>query len=220
MANEINVSASRRPTVGTSVARGLRRKGILPANLCDEHGHSVPIQLPVHGFEQMLSKHTGENLLINLTIDGEPEKKVLLREVQHDPVHGMVRHADFVEISMTKAMRVTVPVELTGDPVGVTQQGGVLEQMLREIEIECLPADLIEELLVDVSGLKLGESLHVSDLVVPPAVTVLDDGDIAVATVAALRTEEDKTAEDDTGGAAEPEVIKVRKEKEEGSGTE
>ncbi len=215
MSNEIHVSATKRETSGTSAARRLRRTGVLPAVLCDLKGKATPIQLDEHAFEQMLKKHAGESLLINLTVDGEPPRKVLLREVQHDPVQDTVQHADFVEVSLTRKLHITVPIELVGEPVGVEQQGGMLEQLLREVTIECLPSDIIEELKLDVSGLNLGESLHVGDLPVAETATILDESDIAVATVAATRAEEEEeaeaAAEDET---EEPEVISGRKERE------
>ena len=215
MSNEINVSATKRETSGTSAARRLRRTGVLPAVLCDLEGTSTPIQLDEHTFEQMLGKHAGESLLINLTVDGQPPRKVLLREVQHDPVRDAVQHADFVEVSLTRKLHITVPIELVGDPVGVEQQGGILEQLLREVTIECLPSDIIEELKLDVTGLNLGESLHVGDLPVADTATILDESDIAVATVAATRAEDEgveAVAEEET---EEPEVISGRKEREE-----
>lgn len=219
MANEILLSASLRATSGTAAARRMRRAGIMPAVLCDEHGNATSIQLDTHGFEKMLTKHSGENLLITLVVDGAEARKVLLREVQHDPLRGSARHADFVQVSLTRKMRITVPIELTGEPVGVTQQGGVLEQLLREIEIECLPGDLIEELVVDVAALKLGESLHVRDLAIGSALTILDDGDVAVATVASMIAEEASDVAAAADGKPEPEVITARRDEKEKEGS-
>ncbi len=214
MASEINVSAAKREADGTSAARRLRRDGVLPAVLCDRKGESTPIQLDVHDFEQMLGKHSGESLLINLSVDGQAPVKVLLREVQHHPVRGTVQHVDFVEVSLTSKLHITVPIELTGEPVGVSQQGGILEQLLREVSIECLPSDIIENLTVDVSALALGDSLHISDLKIADTLTILDEGDIAVATVAATRAEEEVEEEAAEADTEEPEVISGRKERE------
>lgn len=221
MANEINVKAVKRETYGTSAARRLRREGILPAVLCDQKGQATPVQLNVHDFEQMLGKHSGENLLINLTVDGGKPRKVLLREVQHHPVSSHVQHVDFVEISLTETLHITVPIELTGEPVGVVAQGGILEQLLREVTLECLPTDIVEQVTCDVSALALGESLHISDLKVAERVKVLEDADIAVATVAATRAEEEEdAAEAAEGETEEPEVISGRKEREDAEAKE
>ncbi len=214
MASEINVSAAKREADGTSAARRLRRDGVLPAVLCDQKGQSTPIQLDVHDFEQMLGKHSGESLLINLSVDGQEPRKVLLREVQHHPVRGTVQHVDFVEVSLTSKLHITVPIELTGEPVGVSRQGGILEQLLREVTIECLPSDIIEDLTVDVSALALGDSLHISDLKIADTLKILDEGDIAVATVAATRAEEEVEEEAAEADTEEPEVISGRKERE------
>ncbi len=221
MANEINVSAVKREGAGTSAARRLRRDGVLPAVLCDQKGQATSIQLDVHDFEQMLGKHSGESLLINLSIGGQKPRKVLLKEVQHHPVSSHVQHADFVEVSLTEKLQINVPIELTGEPVGVTQQGGILEQLLREVSIECLPSDMVEQLTLDVSELALGESLHVSDLKVANTLTILDEADIAVATVAATRAEEEEeSAEAAETESEEPEVISGRKEREDSEAEE
>jgi large subunit ribosomal protein L25 len=101
-------------------------------------------------------------------VQGET-KKVLLQEVQHHPVTGRILHADFQEISMTEKLRVEIPVRLSGEPAGVTQQGGVLEHILRAIEVECLPGDIVEQFDVDVSALQIGDRLSVSDIKVDAA---------------------------------------------------
>jgi large subunit ribosomal protein L25 len=157
----------------------------------------------------MVKPHSGENLIVDLDVDGEMIK-ALLREVQHDVIVGTVLHADFLEISMTKKMRVTIAVELKGEPAGVSQQGGILEHLLRAIEVECLPGDLVDSFDVDVSELGLGKTMLIRDLKLDAKYTVLTAGDVAVATVVAPR--EDKVDEAAAATAAAPEVIGKKKE--------
>ena len=220
MAKEIKLSVTKRETSGTSAARALRKKGLLPAVVYGEKG-ARSIQIQYHGFEMMLKHRTSENLIMDLDVEGEAPLKVLLRDVQHGPVYGELLHADFVEVSMTKKMRVTIPVEFVGEPVGVTQQGGILEHVLRDIEVECLPGDLIDTFKLDVSNLALGSTMMVRDLAIDPKITVLTSGDMAVATVVAPRVEAEPTAEEAApveGAAGEPEVIGKKKEEgEEGA---
>jgi len=179
---------------------------------------SRSIQIDTHTFEMMLSRHAGENLLIDIDIEGEGVRKVLLKDVQQGPVKGELLHVDFLEISMTRKMRVMIPVEFVGEPAGVSQEGGILEHVLREVEVECLPGDLVESIPVDVSALKIGGSLLVRDLKIDPKLTLLTSPDVAIASVTAPRAEV-VTAEAEAvavEGAAEPEVIGKKEEGEEG----
>jgi len=213
MAKEIKLSANKRSTTGSSAATALRRTGWLPAVVYGEKG-SRSIQINSHAFDLMLKRHASENLIVDLDVEGEGVIKALLREVQHEAVMDGVLHADFVEISMTRKMRLTISVQLRGEPHGVSQEGGILEHLLRNLEVECLPGDLVEAIPVDVSALKLGQTLMVRDLVVDPKFTVLTSGDVAVATVVAPREEvvTEEAAVAGAEGAAEPEVIGKKKE--------
>lgn len=212
----MELAAQRRQANGSVAARRLRRTGWLPAVVCGANGESRAIQIPGHEFSLVLRHHFSENLLFDLTVDQEQVRKVLLKEVQHDPVTDEILHADFVEISMTRKMRVRVPVRLAGDPVGVTQEGGILDHFLREVEVECLPGDLVEAIVGDVSGLKLGGTLLVRDLAVPPTLRVLTDSAQPVAGVSLPKEEEEAPpAEGAEAVPAEPEVITEKKEGEE-----
>ena len=214
MAKEIKLSASKRETSGTTAAKALRKTGSIPAVVYGEKG-ARSIKLNLREFETVLKHHTSENLIVDLGVDGEVVK-ALLREVQHEAVMGGIIHADFLEISMTRKMRVTIPLELKGEPVGVSQQGGILEHLLRHVEVECLPGDLVESFEIDVSGMGLGKTMLIRDLVLDKKFTVLSAGDVAVATVVAPREEKvEETAAE--GAAATPEVIGKKKEGEEGA---
>jgi large subunit ribosomal protein L25 len=217
MAKEVKLTAKKRDVSGTHTARRLRREGSMPAVICDEKGHAESIQVNVHEFERMLHLHGRENLILDLTVEGDKARRVFLKEVQHDPVEGNVLHADFVEISMTRKIRVGIATRLIGEPVGVSQQGGVLEHVLREVEVECLPGDLVDSIDVDVSALDIGDTLLVRNLKIDPKLTLLTGPDVAVATVAAPRQEEEVVAEAAAVEGAEPEVITAKKEGEEGA---
>lgn len=217
MAQEILVKAETRDESGSGAVKSLRKEGILPGIVYGSGKEAQMVQLNEHDFEQLLRHHAGESLIIDLTIGKDETKKVLLKDVQHHPVSGRILHVDFHEISMTEKLVVEIPVELTGEPEGVTQQGGVLEHLIREIEIECLPADIPELVEVDVSALMIGDSLSVEDINIDRSkITILTAPDVAVAAVAAPRVEEEPAEEGAAEGeAAEPEVIGEKKEDEE-----
>lgn len=209
MAVENRLAARPRTEKGTAVCRRIRRAGGLPGGLRTENGENRDLTLDRHAFELLLRHHASESLIVDLDVEGEAPRKVLLKEVQHDPLRGCAVHADFLEISMSRKMRVGIPLELEGDPVGVTQEGGVLEQAIREVEVECLPGDLVESIKVDVSGLRINDSLTVADLRVGAGLTVLTEPEIAVASVQPPRVEEEAeaAAEGAEAEAAQPEVI-------------
>ena len=188
MAKIITLEAQARQGSGSSAARRLRRQGWLPAVITTQDGRCSTVQLGAHGFEMMLRHHTGENLIVDMVVDGGSPCKALLKEVQHDPLDDHPIHADFLEISMTEKLTVRITIILTGEAVGVLQQGGVLEQHLRELEVECLPTDIVEQLTVDVTGLSIGQSVRVKDMQVDPKLTVLTSADLAVASVLAPQT--------------------------------
>lgn len=187
---EVIVKAKTREGGGSAVARRLRRDGRLPGVMYNERGESRLIELNTHDFEQMLHHHRSESMMVTLELDGASLGKVLLKEVQHDPLSDSVIHVDLAQISLTKKMRVEIPLILVGDPKGVTQQGGVLEQALRHVDVECLPTDLVESFSVDVSGLELNHSLMVSGLNLDPKFVILTDAKLAVASVALPRQEQ------------------------------
>jgi len=205
MAKEIILAAETRTGSGTSAARNLRREGILPAVLNESNGTVTSVQMDRHGFEQMLHHHSSEHLIIDLKLDGGAAKKVLLKDVQHHSVSGDLLHVDFLEISMTEKMTVPVGVRLVGEPAGVLVDGGLLEQPLREIDVECLPTDLVESIEVDVSALNIGDSILVRDLKVAAELTIITAEDVAVAHVSAPKLEEEEPTEEEEGEVAEGE---------------
>jgi len=214
MAEGTTLAAEKREVSGSSAARRLRREGLLPCVLNTDKGESRLLQVARHGFELLLKHHRSESLILDLRVDKEKPMKVLLRAVQHDPLTDETVHADFVEVSMTRKMKVQVPIVLAGEAVGVTQTGGVLEHLLRDLEIECLPGDISESVEVDISHLNIGDTVLVREMTVPSSWTVLADADVAVAAVAAPRVEEEPVVEEEAEAAeeGEPEVIGEKKE--------
>lgn len=219
MAETATINAQTREVRGTGKARGLRRGGWLPGVVSTPGGESVSIQMNCHDFERILVKHGRDNLLADIKIDEKKPKKVLLKEVQYDPVHGGMLHADFIEISMTKKMRLAIPIVPAGEAVGVSQQEGVLQHMLRELDVECMPADLVENIAVNIEKMNIGDTIFVRDLIVGPKLKVLTSGDVAVVSVVKPQAiEEEAPPAEEVAG--EPEVIGEKKEGEEEEGAE
>lgn len=194
MAKEIEVKADPREVSGTSASRRLRRAGQMPAVLATLDGVTSRIQMNQHDFQEMLHHHQSESLLVDLAVGTAASIKVLLTEVQHDPLSGNALHADFKEVSMTETLSVSVSISLKGEPIGVSQDGGMLEQVQHAIDVECLASDMVEELVVDVSALLIGDSLRVADVTIPSGLTVVTPADAVVATVLAPRVEEEPVA--------------------------
>ncbi|MCL1856935.1 MAG: 50S ribosomal protein L25 [Kiritimatiellaeota bacterium] len=193
MAHEIKVNAELRHGSGSSAARRFRRAGAIPAVLAKTGGGSELLSLNAHAFEQMLSRHLSDFLMVTLDVGGTGTM-ALLREVQRHGLTGKVIHADFSEVDTTKSIRVRIPVVLVGEPEGVRTQGGILEQMVREIDVMCLPQAIVEKFEVDVSALKLSESLMVRDIALGDGFTVITHADVAVATVIEVKEEASATA--------------------------
>jgi large subunit ribosomal protein L25 len=211
--SEIVVAAQARAETGKNVNRRLRAKGMIPGTLYGASREPKAVAVSPKEISSILRSATGENTLFELELEGH-KRKVILKEFQLEPVKGHLLHADFYEVALDRVLEVSVHVELTGTPVGVKVQGGVLDFVTRELAMECLPADIPGKIVVDVSGLELGKHLRVSDLQIPPNVKVLTEPDVVVAHVVAPRAEEAPTAVEaptDEAAAAEPEVIKKGK---------
>jgi large subunit ribosomal protein L25 len=187
----VDLRVERRTGTGKGVARGLRRQGQIPAIL---YGEGEPISLTADPkvLLRVLGTEAGENVILNLTIvDGKDfTRKAMVKEVQVDPVTGKPLHADFLAISMERPIEVEVPVEVAGVAQGVKDEGGILDQILREIRVRCLPVAIPDRIGLDVSSLDIGDVLHVSDLPIPEGVELLTDREQAVVMVAAPAVEE------------------------------
>jgi len=223
MADETKLVGQAREVSGSGAAGRLRRNGWLPCVIYSAKGKTRMIQVPAHDLELMLQHHRGESMMVDLELDGKKPRTVLLKDVQHDAVTDKPLHADFLEVSMTEKMRVSVPLVCVGECVGVTQDGGVLDHTLRDVEVECLPANLPESIEVDVSALHLGHSIAVGEVPLPDGVSLAGDGELAVVSVHAQRVVEEPTAEEaeEAEEGAEPEVVGAKEEgaeEEESSG--
>lgn len=217
MSKAIEVKAQGRKELGSAAVRRVRRQGMVPGIVYGAEKENRLVSLNHHEFEQLLAHHAGSNLMLDLSIDGAAPVKALLKEVQRHAITGHILHLDFFAVSMTKRLAISVPVELVGEPTGVTQQGGILEHLLRTIEVECLPGDVLEFVEVDVSNLNVGDRLTVADIVLDKGkYEVTTAPNIGVAMVLAPRVEEAASAEGAAEGAApaEPEVIREKKPKE------
>lgn len=213
---ELFLDVELRKEIGKAKVKDLREKGFIPAVIYAEGKESHPLSVPHKQLLQLLHQHGLENVVINLKIKDDKTQKAhpcLIKDIQYDPVKGDIVHIDFHEISLTKAIKVNVPVVAKGEPVGVKQEGGSLEHILWELEVECLPAAIPKQFEVDVAALKIGDAIHVKDIVFPAQVKVLNDPEAVVLSVAAPIKEE-VAAEPGLEGEEkqEPEVIKEKKE--------
>ena len=189
---ETKLTAERRSDAGKGVARKLRAAGKIPAVLYGQGVDTTPLTVDSRELTHLLHGSAGSNVLVDLVVDGE-EHLAIPREIQRDHIHARFVHVDFLAVSRTQTITVSVPVHETGEAVGV-KEGGVVEHHLREVQIECLPQDVPDELVIDISNVELGEMVHVSDLDVPSGVTILtnpDDAILSVITPALLRVEAD-----------------------------
>ncbi len=212
---EILLEAEARSEAGKTKIKELRKKGFIPGVIYSAGKQASLIKVSRHELLQLVHQHRIENVVINLKIKDEEKKGsrfCIIKEIQHEPVKADITHIDFNEISLTKKIRVNVPVVTKGEPVGVKQEGGSLEHILWEIEVECLPTDIPKNFEVDVSALKIGGSIHVKDIAFSPKVKVLVDSEAVVLSVAAPMKEEVVEAGVEGQERAEPEVIREKKE--------
>lgn len=215
---DATLQAEKREGRGKNEARRLRAGGRIPAVLYGaEKGKAVEIAVDPKALLRILHSESGVNTLIGLQLDGS-DTRVLVKEYQLDPIHHKLLHADFYRVAMDKALMVTVPIVLKGEARGVKQQGGIVDFVHREIELECLPGDIPENITVDVSELMINQGVRVRDLQTEGAKwTPVSDPDTMIVHVVALKAEEEPAVEEAAPVAtAEPEVIKKGKvEKEE-----
>ncbi len=234
---QIELAAVLRAEKGKEAVKKLRKNGQIPAVVYHRGEAPVSISLSNKEISHILRSAGGENGLINLTIEKEKKgdpfdpaqgrgeqsrttkaRSVIIKEVQQDPVRRSILHVDFNEISLTEKITVEVEVVAEGEPIGVKQEGGLLDRPLRELKIQCLPADIPKHIDVDVSHLKLNDSIHVKDLVLSDKLKVLNDPELLLFQVK-LHVEE-KAEEAVAEGTPEVEVIREKKEEEPKAGAE
>ena len=203
--NQVSLKARQRTVTGKQVTKVLRRDGGLPAVVYGSGESSTALTLDYHEFEGFLRKTRGESVVINLEIEGMDDKKALLRDIQRDYLRNQLLHADFQQIRMSDQITTEVSLVMMGEPVGVTRDGGVLDQSLRVIEISCVASEIPEHLEVDIGNLGMGETIHVSDLTFEN-VEIVTDGEVAVVSVLTPMAEEPEEEEADLE-QEEPEII-------------
>ncbi len=211
MSKQIKLSARPRSESGRNAVKQVRSRGGVPAVIYGSQDKPANLEVSRREIEALLSHAVGENILVELEIEdgGKTTNRLsLIQEVQHHPLRGEVLHVDFHAVSMTEEITADIVVEAIGEADGVKNFGGLLEQNMRSVSIRCLPKDLPEIIRVDVSPLKVGDSIHVRDLALPAGVVATEDPDLTVVMVA-----EPKVAEEPTPAAAAtaPEVIKEKK---------
>jgi large subunit ribosomal protein L25 len=205
---------------GKNEARRLRSQGRIPAVLYGAQKQAVPVSVDPKQITRILTSESGHNTIFDLQV-GNEKTKAMIVDWQYEPIKGRLLHIDLKRIAMDERLRVKVPIILTGEPAGVKQQGGILEQVLRELELECLPGDIPSHIDVDVSGLVFGQVLRVSDLPHAGKVKFLTEENQTVAHITAVKEEVAPAPEavaEAAAAPAEPEVIKKGKqETEEGA---
>ena len=195
-------------------ARRVRQQGKVPAVVYGAGKGALPVSVDPRQVSRILHSATGHNTVFDLAVDGERTKAMIV-DWQYEPIKGSLLHIDVKRIAMDQKLKVNVPIELVGEPAGVKQQGGILEQITREVEIECLPGDIPNQIELDVSQLVFNMVLRVADLPKSDKLKFLTDADQPVAHVISIKEEEAPAADAIAGAAAapaEPEVIKKGKQ--------
>ncbi len=214
----LQLEVRKREESGTRVCRRIRRAGLVPAVVYGLEQEPLPVEVS-EGDIGSARRAGGEHLVIDLKIsegDGaERTVPVIIRDEQFHPVRGKLLHVDFYRVSMTRKITSEVPVETTGEPAGINF-GGILEHAIRDVEVECFPDSLPENIEIDVSDLNIGDSLTVGDLRTPEGVEILTDPEqIVVSVMPPAAEEEEEEAAEEEEEAAEPEVITEKKKEEE-----
>ena len=218
MVKDIVVPAEVRASRGKNEAHRTRRAGQIPAVLYGSHKDPVAVSVDPREISKIIHSATGYNTIFKLQISGETTP-VMVVDRQVDPIRGTLLHADFKRIDLAKRIRVSIPVSTTGEAKGVKVQGGLLEVITRAVEIECLPDDIPEKFVVDVTELMIGQAKRASDIALSGSMKLVSAPDAVIAHIVALRAEETPAAAEGAapaaGAAAEPEVIKKGKKEEE-----
>jgi large subunit ribosomal protein L25 len=211
MAKQVKLSARPRAAAGRSAVKKIRTEGVVPAVIYGGKDPASNLEISRKEIESLLAHAVGENILVELEIEenGKTTNRLsLIQEVQHHPIRGDVIHVDFHAVSMTEEIEAEIVLEPVGEPIGVKTFGGLLQQSMRSLTVRCLPTNLPELIAVDVSGLNVGESLHVRDIALPTGVVAEDDPDLT-AFLVSEPTVADETVSTDAPTA--PEVIKEKK---------
>jgi large subunit ribosomal protein L25 len=216
---KVTVTAEPRNENGKHALHELRKSGKVPAVLYGGNGKSINLQLAPRQLANVLGTKSKHHTLFQLQVEGGEETLAMIGEAQWEPIKGTLRHVDFKRVLMDRKIRVSVPILTTGEARGIKEQGGVFELLIRELEVECLPGDLLEEFAFAVTEMQLNDAVRVSDLQgrIGDKVKLLREPQAVICHVIAPKAEEEKPAEAVAGEvAAEPEVIKKGKAVAEG----
>jgi len=217
---EIIIRATAREGRGKNDSRRARRNGQVPVTIYGGATEAVAALAPLSELAAILRSDTGRNTIFTVDIEGVEATEVMFADRQIDPVRSRLVHADFKRLVKGEKIEATVPLRLIGEPFGVREEAGMLEQLVREVEIRCQPRDIPEHIDVDVSNLKVHDVLHVSDIPVAEGIEILEEPDTAIATVGVVKEEPVAAAPLEGETPAEPEVIGKGKKEDEGEGGE
>ncbi len=220
MRKDITVAAEARAGRGKNEARRLRVRGFIPAVVYGAFKDAVAVSVSPKELSHILNSKTGHNTIFNLAIQEAESTPVMMVDWQKDPIKGHLLHADLKRIDLTKRIRVAVPAVTAGEAAGIKLQGGLLEIISREVEIECLPDEIPEQFTIDVSSLMIGQSVRASGIPMTGSMRLLSPAEAVIAHVVAMRAEEAAPAAAEVAPTAEaaggePEVIKKGKKEEE-----
>lgn len=213
---EFRVQAKQREGRGKNDARRTRREGMVPITVYGGGGETVAAVAPLSALAAILRSEAGRNTIFTIEVEGIGASEVMFHDRQIDPVKGRLIHADLTRLVKGQKIDVTVPLRLVGEPVGVKEKQGVLEQVIREIEIRCEPREIPDTIDVDVSNLDVYDLLHVSDITVSDIIEILTPADQVIATVGIVKEEVAPAPAIEGEEPAEPEVIGKGKKEEEG----
>lgn len=214
----ISIKAEKRESFGKNISRRLRKTGLIPAVLYGANEANVPLTLNKKDVFMILKSETGENTIFRVSFDSET-RNAMIKELQRNPVTDEILHADLVQIALDKAIRVSVPVVAVGDAVGVKTEGGFVDFITREVEVECLPKDIPEHIEIDISGLHLRQSFKVEDVEESEGIKIVSEPEVVLVHIEVPTKEEEievpEEEEEVIAEEEEPELIKKEKPEEE-----
>ena len=214
MRKDITIAATPRSTRGKNEARRLRVSGQMPAVINGTSKDPIAVAVNPKEVNKILHSNTGHNTIFDIAFDGGAGEPVMIVDWQHHPLRGNLLHVDMQRIDLEKALVVSVPVHHKGEARGVKLQGGLLELVTREVEIECLPNDIPEFFEVDVTDLGIGQAVRAGDLKLAESMTLISPAEAVLVHVTSLKAEEAAPAAGAAAGPAEPEVVKAKGKKE------
>ncbi len=214
----VELKANLREEKGKELNKKLRNTGIVPGVVYRKGEEALSLKIDSKSLSKALHTEAGENVIIKLFVEGEKKKKeriVVIKEIQRNPVKDSFVHLDLNEISLTETLKVKVPLVSKGEAIGVKQESGVLQHVMWEVEVECLPTNIPDKIEVDITNLKIGETLSIKNILPPAGVKILADPESIVFSVEHVKAVEETVAAPVEGESLEPELIREKKEKEE-----